>query len=103
MIIIGLLFTTLPAFLLPAYIWIAAYLFGIMITAYSKAAAKEQLDADVKGGLLERPARFAILFIGIVAAIFSMQYLVYILALLAVLANITALQRIAKAGKTARK
>jgi len=100
-VLIGLMLAVLPAFIVPAYVWLFAYLFGAMMTTYSKAAAKEKLDAEIKGGILERAERFILLFIGVVIAFYNPLYLVYILALLAVLTNITALQRMWKAGKSA--
>lgn len=104
-IIIGLLFVSLPAFYVPAYVWIFLYFFGSMMTTYAKAAAKEKelVEKELCGGILERAERLVLLFIGLTAAYFDKTYLVYIIILVAVLSNISALQRIAKAVKTARK
>ena len=79
----------------------AVYLFGSMTITYAKAAAKEKelTKKEISGGLLERPERMILLFIGIVSAYFSPLYLTYVLVLLAVLVNITALQRIRIAVK----
>lgn len=98
-IIFGLLFVSLPGYYLPAYIWLFIYLFGTMMTTYAKAAAKEKLDKDIKGGLLERAERMIILFFGILLADYSTAYLTYIIVFLAVVSNVTALQRMVKAVK----
>jgi phosphatidylglycerophosphate synthase len=104
-IIFGLLFASLPEFLIPAYAWIFLFLFGGATTTYAKAAAKEkELIAEgkeLKGGMLERAERLIILFVGMLLATINPLYLTYVLALLAVLSNISALQRIAIAKKLA--
>jgi len=95
-IILGLLFISLPSFLLPIPFWLLLYLFGSMMTTYGKAAAKEKelIRTELKGGLMERAERMIVLFIGIVLASFNAVYLTYIIAILAVLSNLTALHRI---------
>ena len=98
-IIIGLMFATLPVFIVPAYVWIFAYLIGSMMTTYAKAAAKEKLGEEIKGGILERAERMFLLFIGLLLGIFNPLYLIYMIALLVVLSNVSALQRIWKAWK----
>ena len=100
-ITLAILLVPLPSFYLPSYFWAALYLFGSMTITYVKAAAKEKLNREVSGGLLERPERMVLVFIGILFAYFNAAYLTYVLALLAVLANITALQRIRIAVKDA--
>ncbi len=99
--LLALLFVALPSYVLPAYAWIFVYLFGAMMTTYAKAAAKEKelVEKELRGGILERTERLIFLFIGILLANFSKQYLVYAIAILAILANITALQRILAAMK----
>ncbi len=101
LIIFGLFFVPLPAFYISAQAWLLLYLFGSLMTSYTKAAAslKGVVKDELKGGLLERAERMVILFIGIVLAIFNFRYLVYIIALLAILSNISALQRIKKVWK----
>jgi len=103
-IIVGLLFVSLPAFFVPAYVWIFIYFFGSMMSTYVKAAAKEKelVEKELRGGVLERAERLILLFVGLVLAYFNTVYLVYIIVLVAVLSNITALQRIGKAV-TAKK
>lgn len=98
-IIFGLLFASLPNYLLPIQAWVFLYFFGAMMTTYTKSAAKEKelVEKELKGGLLERAERLIILFIGIILASVEPIYLTYIIILLAVLSNITALQRIEKA------
>jgi archaetidylinositol phosphate synthase len=98
-IIIGLFFSGLPDFFLPGKAWLFVYMFGAMMTTYSRAAAKEKelVKEELRYGLLERQERMGLLFIGILLAALNVKYLVYIIALLAVLANITALQRAWKA------
>lgn len=104
-IIIGLLFASLPEFYIPAYAWIFIYFFGSMMTTYVKAAAKEKelTDKEIKGGIIERAERLIILFIGILLANFDKFYLVYVIMILAILTNISALQRIRIAFKSGRK
>ena len=104
-VILSLLFISLPFFLVQSYVWIVLIVFGAMMTTYVKAAAKEKelVDKEIKGGILERAERVFVLFIGIALAYFNPLYLVYVLALLAVLTNITAFQRIYIAVKTSKK
>ena len=106
MIIFGLLFASLPSFLVPAFAWIFLYFFGSMMTTYAKASAKEKElvieGKELKGGILERAERLIILFVGILIAVINPLYLVYVLVILAVLSNITALQRIAIARKMSK-
>ncbi len=98
-IIIGLVFVSLPPFLIDARVWIMIFFFGGMMTTYVKAAAKEKelVTRELKGGLLERAERLIILFVGILLASIDMMFLTYVLVLLAILTNITALQRMWKA------
>ena len=104
-IILGLLFTGLPGFVLPASAWIFIYLFGAMMTTYSKAAAREKglVRNELKGGILERAERLIILFVGILLAAVQPVYLTYVLVILAALTNISALQRIWKAVSRAKE
>ena len=95
----GLLFISMPQIILPFYAWLFLYLFGSMMTTYAKASAKEKLNKEIKGGLLERAERMALLFAGILLAYFSKSYLAYAIAFMAIISNITALQRIRKALK----
>jgi len=102
-IIIGLLFISLPSLVVPASIWIVIYLFGSLMTTYVKAAAKEKdiIKKELNGGILERAERLIILFVGIALAYFNTLYLLYVIIILAVLTNISTLQRIYYALKGA--
>lgn len=95
-IILPLLFVGLPSYILPANVWLFLYLFGAMMTTYSKAAAKEKeiTKEELRGGLLERAERLILLTIGLFAAAISINYLLFVIVVLAVLSNVSALQRI---------
>jgi archaetidylinositol phosphate synthase len=95
LIVLGLLFVSLPDFVIPASAWLFLYFMGSMLTTYAKSAAKEKelVDKELRGGILERAERLLILFIGILLAIVDKTYLVYVIVLLAVLTNLSALQR----------
>lgn len=95
-IVFALLFSGLPGFYLPVYAWIFLYIFGSLMTTYTKSAAKEKelVYEELKGGILERAERMIILFIGILLASIEPVYLTYVIVILAVLSNTSALQRI---------
>lgn len=95
LIIFALLFCSLPDFTIPIYCWILVFLFGSMMTSYAKAAAGDKLGKDVRGGIVERAERIALLCIGILLAHFDRVYLTHIIVILAILTNISALQRLA--------
>ncbi len=99
-VILALFVASLPDFLVSIRIWLLLLLFGGMMTTYARASAKRDMNVEVKGGIVERGERLIILFIGIIAAIFSTAYLSYAIVLLAVLSNISALQRIVSAVRT---
>jgi len=105
LIVLGLLFASLPEFILPAYFWIIFYFFGSLMSTYVKAAAKEKefVEKEIKGGIVERAEKLIVLFIGILLAAIQPIYLVYVLALLGILANITAFQRILIARKLGKR
>ena len=98
-VIAGIFVAPLPDALLPARLWLLAYLFGSMMTTYAKAAAKEKgiVKAELNAGILQRAERMSLLFAGVLLAALEPLYLTYMIALLAALSNITAVQRIAKA------
>lgn len=104
-LVFGLLFISLPGFIIPATYWLFLYFFGGMMTTYAKAAAKEKnlTATEIKGGILERAERLILLFAGIVLAHYNPLYLTCIIAALAVLANVSALQRIKIAIKLGRE
>ena len=95
-IIFSFIFIELPYLLLPAMVWIFLYLFGSMMTTYSKAAAMEKsiIKKELSSGIIERGERFLILFVGVFLAFFDKSFLLYVIIILALLTNITALQRI---------
>ncbi len=99
MIALGLLFVSLPDFYLPATVWIFLYLFGSLITTYSKSAAKEKevVNEELRGGILERAERVIGLLLGLFLAKIDKSYLVYMIAIIAILSNVSALQRMNKA------
>lgn len=103
-IITGLLFVKLPSVIFRIEFWVFAYLFGAMMTTYSKAAAKEKeiTTGELKGGMLERAERLIILFFGLLLAHFDLTYLSYVVMVLAVLANISAVQRVFMASRMAK-
>ncbi len=105
LIVLGLLFVSLPDFYIPASAWLFLYFMGGMLTTYAKSAAKEKdlVDRELRGGLLGRAERLLILFIGILLAIVDKTYLTYVIVLLAILANFTAIQRAYIAKKASGK
>ena len=105
-LLLSFLLLPLPAFFVPHYVLIFLVLFGDMLTTYAKAAAKEKeliVGMELRGGIMERPERMVLFFIGILAASVNLLYLTYILVLLAVLTNLTALQRIWSAAKLVKQ
>jgi archaetidylinositol phosphate synthase len=99
-VIVGLLFAGMPSVLLPFEFWLFLYLFGSIMTTYSKAAAKEKdlVGKEIAGGVLERSERMLLLFIGfLLAGTAGKIYLSYIIIIIAVLSNITVFQRARKA------
>lgn len=104
-ILLGLLFTSLPDLFLSLEVWVFLFLFGGMMTTYAKAAAKEKdlVTTETSGGLLERAERLLLLFLGMLLALHTPLFLTAMVALLAILANITALQRIVKFTSGAKK
>lgn len=101
-IMFGLLFVSLPKVFIPVYAWLFLYLFGGMMTTYSKAAAKEKnlVLEELKGGLLERAERLLVLFAGILLAAVEPIFLSYVIVILAVLTNLSAVQRISIAVRS---
>lgn len=107
-IVFSLLFVPLPGLVLGEFnigatTLIFIFFFGGFLTSYAKAAAKEKelVQEELKGGIFERAERLVVLFVGILLAIVSLEYLTLVLALLAVLSNVSALQRIWKAKANA--
>ncbi len=98
-IILGLMFASLPLYYIDSRVWLALLLFGSMMTTYAKASAAEKMKKEVKGGILERGERMILLFIGLLFGAISHDTLLGVIILAAVLSNITALQRINSAFK----
>jgi phosphatidylglycerophosphate synthase len=97
----GLLLADLPDVLLPAACWIFFYYFGSMMSTYAKAVAKEKdyVDEEVGGGLAGRGEKMIALAAGMIAASFEPVYLTYFLIVVGALAHLTAVQRMARAGR----
>lgn len=87
-------------FVFPSF-WVIFALFGSMITTYSKAAAAEKLETEVKGGIIGRVERLILLLLTTVFLNVSYQYAFYLLVALGVLSNVSAIQRILAAIKSA--
>lgn len=87
-------------FVFPSF-WVILALFGSMITTYSKAAAAEKLETEIKGGILGRVERLILLLATVVLLNFSHQYAFYLLMAVGVLSNVSAIQRILAAIKGA--
>lgn len=87
-------------FLLDNSLWISLLIFGAIMPTFVRAYADhkkvvtEAADLKKMGGLVERPERLILIYLALIAGIFEVQYLIYVIALTAVLANLTALQRI---------
>lgn len=99
--LVSMFFIDAPAFFQPFRFWLLLYMFGTMMTTYSKAAAKEKgvVSKELGGGVVERPERMILLFAGLVLASYDIAYLTYTVFLLAVFSNITVFQRVAAVFK----
>jgi len=102
-VILGLMFASLPLYYIDSRVWLLLLLFGSMMTTYAKASAAEQMNKQIKGGILERGERMILIFVGLLAGIVSKDLLLAIISLAAVLSNITAAQRIIMSFKTEKK
>ena len=103
-IILALIFVSIPTLFLDSRIWLFLYLFGSMMTTYAKAAAAEKkIIEKLSGGILQRQDRILLLIVALFSAVFSLAVLGYFIVILAMLTNITALQRIFVAMKKAKK
>jgi len=97
-------------FMLPGYIWMMLLLFGALMTTFVRAYAdhrglvKDQAELKRMGGILERGERLALLYLGMLLAVFWGElWLQGAIVIVALLANFTALQRVRFAvrwGKT---
>ena len=100
LLLFGLMFYGIPDYLVPNYFWIALLLFaGTGITGYARAYADHRkVITDEKklrkmGGLLERPERLILVFLGMVASFWNPLYLTQAIALASALAVVTVFQR----------
>lgn len=104
LILLGMLFLPLPQIVLPGYVWIFLILFGSLVTAFTKAAAKEKelVSQELKGGLITRSERIILLLISLFLGIIDKNFIwtTYLLIFLAVITNLTAIQRIHMAVKS---
>lgn len=111
LLILGLLFYIGPEaeFIIPMSGWIAALIFGAVMTSFVRAYAdhrglvKDQaVLAKEMGGLLERAERLILIYAGMIGALlFGESWLFGAIAIAAVLSNLTAVQRICIAMKYA--
>lgn len=95
---------------LPGYIWMMLLLFGALMTTFVRAYAdhrglvKDQAELKRMGGILERGERLAMLYLGMLLAVFWGElWLQVAIVIVTLLANFTALQRVRFAvrwGKT---
>ncbi len=100
LLLFGLMLYALPDYYAPAFVWVSLLLFaGTVLTSYARAYADHRkVVTDPKklrkmGGILERPERLVLVFLGMVASFWSEMYLVQAIALASVLAVVTVLQR----------
>lgn len=92
-VIFGLFVANLPSFIFSNYVWISLFLFGSLMTTYTKSAAIEKgLVKNLVGGI-ERAERGILLFLGVFFAQFQRIYLTYIIIILAIATNLSALHR----------
>jgi len=105
-LLLGLIFLPLPRIFLPGFAWVFLILFGTFLTTYAKAAAKEKeiVEKELKGGFLSRGERIILFFLVLILGIVdpSFVWMTELLILIAFAINLTALQRIYSAIKTAR-
>lgn len=87
-----------PAVLVPLELWLFIYLFGSMVAAYVKSAAKEKnfSSKQLRFGFIQRAERIYIICIALVVATLNPFYFSAIIAFLAAEINIEALYRYRK-------
>ncbi|MBI4399404.1 CDP-alcohol phosphatidyltransferase family protein [Candidatus Micrarchaeota archaeon] len=100
LLLFGLLFYGLVEYFLPAYVWVALLLFfGTVMTSYTRAYADHRKaigEEDIRKmpGLLERPERLILIFLGMVASFYHPVYLTHFMIAATLLSVVTVLQRI---------
>lgn len=102
--LLGFLFLPLKFFILPSKIWVALSFLGSLMTTYAKAAAKEKelITEEIKTGLFGRSERVISITLAMFLGIFDINLVIYPIIILAILSNITALQRIFLAFRSAK-
>jgi len=102
-ILLGFLFLPLPKIIFPSYVWIFLSLTGSIMTTYVKAAAKEKemIYEEMKTGFFGRTERMIAIGLAILLGIYDIPLAIYAIIALAVSSNITALQRMVLAFKSA--
>ncbi len=107
LILFGMLFLPLPVIYLPGYVWLFLILFGSLVTAFAKAAAKEKemVIVELKGGIVTRAERIILISLALLLATIDTTFVwtTYVLIFLAVITNFTAFQRIDSAVKADKK
>jgi phosphatidylglycerophosphate synthase len=91
---------TVDVFIFSSSLWVALLIFGALMPTFVRAYADHKKivtePADLKrmGGFLERAERLTLIYVGLLAGLYGVKYLVYLIAFAAILANLTAFQRI---------
>lgn len=101
LLLFGLFFYGIPDYYLSAAFWIALLLFaGTVWTSFARAYAHHRgavTDPDKlkrMGGILERPERLILVFLGMLASFWNPLYLTQAIALASLLALVTVFQRL---------
>jgi len=87
-------------FFVPTSIWISLLIFGSIMPSFIRAYADhrnvvtDENEQRRMGGILERPERLLLIYIGMFMGCFNNLWFIYIIALTSVFANITAFQRL---------
>lgn len=87
-------------FFLPNVVWICFLIFGALMPTYIRAYADhrklitDSAKLDKMGGILPRPMRLGLIYLGMFLGLFFPNVLIYFIASAAILANLTAFQRI---------
>lgn len=99
--IIGLATVAYPPIIAPAGFWVELLLFGALMTPFSRALASERglSSSELRGGLVERAERMALIFIAIVLSAYNLALGSAMIVVTAVLVNVTPVQKALKASK----
>ena len=95
-VFLSLLSVNYPCILFPSRCWIGFFMANALMVSYVKAAGKEKemVKSEVKGGMLERGERMALLFLVLLLSGFSKYAAMLLVIAGGVLSFITSLQRI---------